>query len=106
MNEMLFITYWELNENFDPSELADLAQKVLSKGLYPTEGVNQIGWYVSTGDYWGITITEADTEEQLVKDTNVWRLAKPGLFKCIKSSPAMETAKAIPILMKLKAQLG
>jgi hypothetical protein len=102
---MLFISYWELNEEFDPSELADMAQKILSKGLYPTEGVKQIGWYTSTGDFWGITISEADSEEQLVKDSNVWRMAKPGVFKSIKTSPAMELAKAIPILIKLKKQL-
>jgi hypothetical protein len=102
---VLFITYWELNEDFDPSGLADIAQTLISKKLYPTEGIKQLGWYVSTGDYWGITISEADTEEQLVKDTNVWRMTKPGLFKFIKSSPAMEIAKTIPILMKLKKQL-
>ncbi|MFX1358488.1 MAG: DUF3303 domain-containing protein [Promethearchaeota archaeon] len=102
---MLFITYWELNENFDPAELAEMAQKVLSKNLYPTEGVKQLGWYVSTGDYWGITISEAENEEQLVQDTNVWRMAKPGVFKLIKNSPAMELAKALPILIKLKKKL-
>ncbi|MHA1914481.1 MAG: DUF3303 family protein [Promethearchaeota archaeon] len=102
---MLFLTYWELNPDFDPADLAELTQKILSKKLYPTEGVNQIGWYVTTGDYWGVTITEAQNEEQLVKDTNVWRLAKPGLFKAIKTSPAMEIAKVLPILMKLKKQL-
>jgi len=102
---MLFITYWELNENFDPAELADVAQKVLSKKLYPTEGIKQLGWYVSTGDFWGITISEAENEEQLVQDTNVWRMAKPGLFKFIKTSPAMELVKAIPIMLKLKKQL-
>ena len=102
---MLFITYWELNDNFDPSELAEIAQKILSKNLFPTEGVKQIGWYVSTSDYWGITIVEADTEEQLVKNTAVWRIAKPGLFKIVKSTSAMEIAKVLPILMKLKKQL-
>ena len=102
---MLFISYWELNENFDPSELADMAQQILSKGLYPTKGVKQIGWYTSTGDFWGITISEADSEEQLVKDTNVWRVAKPGVFKFIKTAPAMELVKTIPIIVKLKKQL-
>jgi len=106
IKEVLFITYWELNPDFDPSELADLAQKILSKGLYPTEGVKQIGWYVSTGDFWGVTISEADNEEQLVKDSNVWRLAKPGIFNSIKTSTAMEIAKVVPILMKLKKDLG
>jgi hypothetical protein len=102
---MLFITYWELNENFDPSELAEIAQKIISKNLYPTEGVNQIGWYVSTSDYWGVTISEAETEEQLVKDISVWRIAKPGLFKSVKSTVAMEIAQVLPILMKIKKQL-
>jgi len=102
---MLFITYWELNESFDPADLAEVAQKVISKKLYPTEGIKQLGWYVSTGDYWGITISEAENEEQLVQDTNVWRMAKPGLFKSIKTSTAMELAKAIPILIKLKKKL-
>ncbi|MFX1489776.1 MAG: DUF3303 domain-containing protein [Promethearchaeota archaeon] len=102
---MLFITYFELNEDFDPAGLADMAQKILTKKLYPTEGVKQIGWYISTGDFWGISISEAENEEQLVKDTNVWRIAKPGVFKSIKTSPAMELTKTIPILVKLKKQL-
>jgi len=101
---MLFITYWELNQDFDPADLAEITQLILSKKLYPTEGVKQLGWYVSTGDYWGITIAEADTEEQLVKDMSVWRMAKPGLFKTTKTSPAMEIAQVLPILMKLKKQ--
>ncbi|MFX0029641.1 MAG: DUF3303 domain-containing protein [Candidatus Hermodarchaeota archaeon] len=99
---MLFLTYWELNTDFDPSDLAELTQQILSKKLYPTEGVKQIGWYVSTGGFWGVTIAEADSEEQLIKDTNVWRMLKPGIFKFIKTSPAMEIAKVLPILMKLK----
>ena len=102
---MLFITYWELNPDFKPSELADLAQKILSKKLYPVEGTKEIGWYVSTGDYWGITISEADTEEQMVQGTQVWRLAKPGIFKFIKTSPAIEIAKVVPMLLKLAKQL-
>ena len=102
---MIFMTYWELNPSFDPSDLADVAQKILSKRLYPTEGVKQIAWYISTSDLWGISIDEAQTEEQLVKDMSIWRIAKPGLFKKTKISPAMETAKVIPIVMKLKKQL-
>lgn len=103
---MIFMTYWELNPSFDPSELAEVAQKILNKKLFPIEGVKQIAWYISTSDYWGISIDEVQTEEQLVEDINVWRLAKPGLFKKTKISPAMETAKMLPIMMKLKKKLG
>ena len=102
---MLFITYWELNPDFDPSELADLAQQVMSKKLYPVEGVKQIGFYISAGDYWGITIEEAENEEQMAKGSNIWRLAKPGYIKYIKTTPAMDVTKMIPLVMKLKKQL-
>ena len=102
---MIFISYWELNPDFDPSELADMAQMILNKKLYPVEGTKMLAWYISTTDYWGISITEAENEEQLTKGTAVWRLAKPGIFKFIKTTAAMETAKVLPLVMKLKKQL-
>jgi hypothetical protein len=102
---MLFITYWELNPDFDPSELAEIAQKLISKKLFPAEGINQIGFYISTSDFWGITIEEADNEEQLARDSNMWRLAKPGYIKLMKTSPAMDATKMIPLIMKMKKQL-
>jgi hypothetical protein len=102
---MLFITYWELNPDFDPSELADIAQDLMSKKLYPVEGVKQIGFYISTSDYWGITIEEADTPEQLANGSNMWRLAKPGYIKLMKTTPAMEATKMIMSTLKLKKQM-
>jgi hypothetical protein len=102
---MLFISYWELNADFDPSELADIAQMLLSKNLYPVEGVNQIGWYVSASDFWGVSISEADSEEAMLRGTNLWRIAKPGIFKSIKTTPAMELANTIPLLVKLKEEI-
>ena len=102
---MLFISYWELNPDFDPSELAEIAQKLMSKKLYPVEGVKQLGFYISTSDYWGISIEEAENEEQLVKGSNIWRLAKPGYIKLMKTSPGIEVIKIVPLLMKLKKQL-
>lgn len=102
---MLFISYWELNPDFDPSELVDMAQQILSKKLYPVEGTKEIGWYVSAGDYWGITISEAENVEQMVQMAHIWRIAKPGVFKFIKTTPAIEIVKVIPILMKLAKQL-
>ena len=102
---MLFITYWELNPKFDPSELADMAQMILSKKLWPVEGTKEIGWYISTGDIWGITISEAENEEQMVRAANMWRIAKPGVFKKMKTTPAMELVKILPITMKLAKQI-
>lgn len=102
---MLFITYWELNPDFDPSELAEIAQTLMSKKLYPVEGVKQIGFYVSTSDYWGITIEEAQNEEQMAKGSMMWRLAKPGYIKVMKTTPAMDATKIIPLVMKLKKEI-
>jgi hypothetical protein len=102
---MLFITYWELNPDFDPSELAEIAQKLMSKKLYPVEGVNQIGFYISTSDYWGITIEEAENEEQMVKGSMIWRLAKPGYIKVMRTTPAVDATKMIQMVIKLKKQM-
>ena len=102
---MLFISYWELNPDFDPSEMAEIAQKLISKQLYPAKGVNQIAWYVSTNDYWGISIEEAEKEEDLAINSQMWRIAKPGFITFMRTSPAMEATKILPVLMKLKRQL-
>ena len=102
---MLFISYWELNPDFDPSELADIAQNLMSKKLYPVEGTKQLGFYISTSDFWGISIDESENEEQLAKNSNIWRLAKPGYIKIMKTTPAMEVIQMVPLLMKLKKQL-
>ncbi len=102
---MIFITYWELNPDFDPSELAGVAQMIISKKLWPVAGTKEIAWYVSTSDYWGITIIEAETEEQLTEMIAMWRIAKPGIFKLVKSTSAMEVVKILPVLMKLAKQI-
>ncbi|HDZ18759.1 hypothetical protein LCGC14_3038740 [marine sediment metagenome] len=102
---MIFITYWEINPDFDPAELAEIAQELMSKKIYPAEGVKQIAFYISTSDYWGIGIDEADSEEALVKNTNMWRIAKPGFIKSMKTTPAMDVVKTLPILVKLKKQI-
>jgi len=102
---MLFITYWELNPDFDPSELAEIAQRLMSEKLYPVEGVNQIGFYISSSYYWGITIEEAENEEQMAKGSMIWRLTKPGYIKVMKTTPAMDATKIIPLVIKMKKQL-
>ncbi|MHA2038594.1 MAG: DUF3303 domain-containing protein [Promethearchaeota archaeon] len=102
---MIFISYWELNPDFDPSELAGVAQTLISKKLWPVEGMKEIAWYVSTGDFWGITIVEADSEEQMVEMAAMWRIAKPGIFKSIKTTPALEIVKTVPLLMKLAQKI-
>lgn len=102
---MLFISYWEMNPDLDPTAIAEVAQMLMSKKLYPVEGVKEIGFYVSTSDYWGISISECDSEEAMTRSTNLWRIAKPGILTSVKTTPAMEVAKILPVLMKLKKEV-
>ncbi len=39
---MLFLTYWELNENMSNAERLQVANKLMGAGLFPPEGVNMI----------------------------------------------------------------
>ena len=102
---MIFISYWELNPDFDPADLAEIAQELIRKKVYPAEGVKDIAFYISTSDYWGISIDEADSEEALARSTNMWRIAKPGIMKLVKTTPATEVVKMLPIMVKLKKQI-
>jgi len=101
----MFISYWEINPDFDPAELAEIAQELIRKKTYPAEGITPHAFYISVSDYWGIGIDEADSEEALVKNSNMWRIAKPGFIKSIKSTPALEVVKILPILVKLGKQI-
>ncbi len=101
---MLFITYWELNPDFDPAELSQVAQKIISKGLYPSPGVKTIAWMITPG-YWGVTISESESEDVIFNDVNMWRIAKPGIFKTVKIAPAMKIEEVLPLMFKLKKKL-
>ena len=101
---MFFVTYYELNDNLDPSVIGELAQKFMSKKLFPTEGVKIINWLL-TPENWGIVISEDDSEEAMFKDMNMWRIAMPGIFKTIKAAVAMEAAKVVPLLLKLSKEI-
>lgn len=101
---MLFVTIWELNPDFDPSKLTELAQTFMSKKLFPAEGIEVIGWYI-TPEYWGLTISKAESEEAIMREATGWRIAMPGIFKKFKTAPAMEVAQALPIVTKLAKKI-
>ena len=101
---MLFVTIWELNPDFDPSKLTELAQTFMSKNLFPAEGIEVIGWYI-TPEYWGLTISKAESEEAIMREATGWRIAMPGIFKKFKTAPAMEVAQALPIVTKLAKKI-
>lgn len=93
---MLFVTYWELNEDMPAEERIQIAQKLTSKGLFPPKGVKVLGWY-GTPDNWGILLAEADNPTDLFTGIALWRSAGAGFFKSTKTAPALPIQETIPL---------
>ncbi len=94
---MLFLTYWELNENMPEAERLQIAEKLTSSGLFPPKGVNIIRWD-GTPDSWGILILEAENAADIVRAIAMWRASGAGFFKSIKTSPAMPIQEMVPTI--------
>lgn len=92
---MLFLTYWELNENMSEQERVQIAQKLISGGLVPPKGVKIIRWD-RTPDAWGIMLWEADNASDVVLAVDMWRGAGAGFFKTTKTAPVVPIAELMP----------
>lgn len=84
---MLFVTYWELDENMSVEQRLEIAQKLTSSGLFPPKNVNIIRWD-KTPDGWGITICEAQNAVDVAQAFYMWRAAGAGFFNVTKTAPA------------------
>ena len=102
---MLFLTYWELNENMPEAERLQVADKLMSAGLFPPTGVNIIR-FDGTPDAWGIILLEADNAADAFRAVDVWRAAGAGFFKLTKTAPAMPIQDLIPIAAEMQKALG
>jgi hypothetical protein len=85
---MLFVTYWELNENMAEPQRLQLAEKLTSSGLFPPAGVNVLRWD-GTPDGWGVLIMEAAQVEDVHRAIELWRAGGAGFFKSTRTAPAM-----------------
>ena len=90
---MLYLMYWELNENIAAQERLQFAQKITSSG-FPPEGVNIVRWDI-TPDLWGTMLFEAEKTIDVFKAIDVWR-TKAGFFKTMKTSPVMPVQEVMP----------
>ena len=77
---MLFLTYWEVNENMPVAERMSIAQKLTSSGFFPPKGVKILRWD-ETPDAWGILLMEADNAMDVALALDSWRMAGAGFFK-------------------------
>ena len=84
---MLFLTYWELNEDLPSEQMLAVAQKLSSHEMMPPKGVKAVRWDV-TPDRWGILLAEAESVADITRAINVWRAAAPGFFKFTRTAPA------------------
>ncbi len=92
---MLYLTYWEINENINPAEIAKVGTKLAQ--VEATEGAEVLS-YIVTPDNWGIVLLKIENEEAAFKIVNRWRMALPGVFKSWKGALAMEVEKVMPLL--------
>jgi len=91
--KMLFLCYWELNDNMPTMEHVLIAKKLTESGLFPPEGVELIR-FDKTASGWGVTVFKAASAEAATSMVNIWKVSAPGFFKKIKVSPAMPVKDA------------
>jgi hypothetical protein len=102
---MLFLTYWELNEDMAVEARQQAAQKLMSAGLFPPKGVNIIRWD-ATPDGWGILLAEAESAAEINQALTMWRAAGAGFFKCTRTAPAEPVQEALAGTDALLKALG
>lgn len=91
---MLFLIYWELNEETDAITRLQAAEKLTAAELFPPQNVEVIR-FDATPDLWGVTLVEASDVESIANVINSWRIACPGIFKSTKISPARPVQEAM-----------
>jgi hypothetical protein len=104
---MLFLCYWELNENMSSAERTGIANKLMSAGLFPPPGVRILRWD-ETPDAWGILLFEAESALQAAAALLMWRASGAGFFRLTRTAPAFpineETVKALEEVERAAAQ--
>ena len=102
---MLFLTYWELNENMPAQERLRIAQKLTSGGLFPPKGVKIVRWDV-TPDGWGMTLLEADSAFDVGMTNDMWRAAGAGFFRTTKTAPAVPIEESMSVAEQMLKSLN
>jgi hypothetical protein len=96
---MVNITFWTLNLDLPPSKLAEVAAKLMQKGLWPVKGTKLIGFYICPGGR-GVTITEGGDADTDMESFLVWDKELPGIFVSYETASALPAEKAIEMVLK------
>ena len=102
---MLFLTYWELNEDMSDTQRLQIAGKLTQGGLFPPEGIRIVRWD-GTPDGWGTLLMEAESAADVFRALNLWRAAGAGFFKLTKTAPVMSIEELIPLEAEILSALG
>jgi len=86
-------------------EQIQIAQKLMSSGLFPSKGVTILRWD-GTPDNWGILLCEAETAADINQALAMWRAAGAGFFKTTRTAPAMPIQESMPLTAELLKTLG
>jgi hypothetical protein len=99
---MISITFWTLDPNVAPGKVAELAAKLMQKGVWPAKGTKILGFYVCPGGR-GVTISESDgatADETAFENYVVWTKEMPEIFASYETMPAVTAEKGISITLK------
>lgn len=97
---MLFLCYWELNENMAVIDHLKLGKMLNEGGLFPPPGIEILSFNM-TPDYWGVTVFKAESVEAAFTVIDLWRAAGTGVFKTVKMSPALSVPDASALGAKI-----
>ena len=98
--KMLFLCYWQLNENISVLDHLKVGKLLQESGLFPPPGIEIIRFDM-TPDYWGVTVFTAESAEAAFAVIDLWRVAGTGFFKKVKVSPALPVKDASALGAKL-----
>ena len=98
--KMMFLCYWELNENIPVLDHLKVGKLLKEAGLFPPHGTEIIRFDI-TPDYWGVTTFTAESAEAAFAMIDLWRTAGTGFFKKVKISPAMPVSDVSALGVKL-----
>jgi len=96
---MVSLTFWTLNTDVAPSKIAEVAARLMQKGLWPVKGTKILGWYVCAGGR-GVTITEGGDADTDMESFVLWTKELPGIFTSYETVSAVTAEKAIEITLK------
>lgn len=102
---MLFLTYWELNEDMNITQRLQIAEKLQARKLFPPNGTEIVRWDI-TPDGWGILLLDAPDPGAVAHALDIRRIAGTGFFKVTRTSPAIPVTDSIAVAAELIKKLS